>query len=200
MKKIVIVLALLVAVVQGRNGMVDLTPEADTDVATARILGDGEQCDVYISSDDSVSTTCRTMVNSRGVRIFCTRRKSVCKTLDEVRAFLLPQDGEYTQTTASYQDCLDGATSTLAMRKCNAKELAYQDDRLNANYQAAMRHISAREKTILRKAQRAWIRYRDSKCQSEGLEMRGGSGEYLLIGGCLVDETRKRADELRRMF
>ena len=30
--------------------------------------------------------------------------------------------------------------------------------------------------------------------------MRGGTGEGLLIAGCLADETKSRAEELRRIY
>jgi len=40
----------------------------------------------------------------------------------------------------------------------------------------------------------------NSKCEAEGRDMRGGTGEALLIVGCLADETKSRAEELRRIY
>jgi uncharacterized protein YecT (DUF1311 family) len=176
-----------------QNGLFDLTPQIDSDVATAQIRGGGEYCNVDIYSDGSINTSCRTMINSRGKRIYCTKHKRICKTLDEVRAFL------FDNPTSTYQSCFDHASSTHAMRRCNAQELAYQDGRLNTYYHDAMRRLSKSEQDTLRQAQRAWITYRDKKCEAAGREMRGGTGEYLLIEGCLIDETRKRAEELREI-
>jgi len=45
-----------------------------------------------------------------------------------------------------------------------------------------------------------WIKYRDSKCEAEAAPMEGGTGEMLLMSGCLVDTTRLRADELKTMI
>ncbi len=96
-----------------------------------------------------------------------------------------------------YQACFDNATNNHAMIQCTHKELAYQDARLNRYYKRAMRRLEPDEKKRLRKAQRAWIAFRDLECEFEGRQMRGGSAEPLLIGGCLVDMTWKRADELQ---
>jgi len=35
----------------------------------------------------------------------------------------------------------------------------------------------------------------NSKCEAEGRDMRGGTGEGLLILGCLADETKSRVEE-----
>lgn len=49
----------------------------------------------------------------------------------------------------------------------------------------------------LRKAQRAWIAYRDAACEYEGFDARGGSMEPMLVSGCLARLTRLRTLELR---
>jgi uncharacterized protein YecT (DUF1311 family) len=43
------------------------------------------------------------------------------------------------------------------------------------------------------KAQRAWITLRDTTCDVEGIEMMNGTGEGLIIAGCLGKMTRERA-------
>ncbi len=52
----------------------------------------------------------------------------------------------------------------------------------------------------LRKAQRAWIEYRDAFCDFEGFQARGGSLEPMLQFNCLARVTKVRADELRQML
>jgi uncharacterized protein YecT (DUF1311 family) len=86
------------------------------------------------------------------------------------------------------------------MKICNNNELEYQDGLLNRYYRQTMRRLSNNEKQKLKKAQRAWIKYRDAKCDAEGKEMRGGTGESLLIGACLVETTKLRAKELKDMI
>lgn len=49
------------------------------------------------------------------------------------------------------------------------------------------------------KAQRAWIVLRDASCDVEGIEMLGGTGEGLLVGGCLGDMTRERVEYIIKL-
>jgi uncharacterized protein YecT (DUF1311 family) len=52
---------------------------------------------------------------------------------------------------------------------------------------------------ILRDAQRAWITFRDKKCDAAGLPMEGGSGAGVLIAGCYLQETARQALWLEEM-
>ena len=52
---------------------------------------------------------------------------------------------------------------------------------------------------VLVKAQRAWIAYRDAQCAVEGQEMRGGSGEPMIVGQCLARLTRERTAYLKKV-
>jgi uncharacterized protein YecT (DUF1311 family) len=49
----------------------------------------------------------------------------------------------------------------------------------------------------LLEAQRAWLRYRDAHCRTEGYQARGGSMEPLLASSCKADLTRKRTEQLK---
>ena len=51
----------------------------------------------------------------------------------------------------------------------------------------------------LRKAQRAWIAYRDANCAYEGYAARGGSMEPMLVNLCLARLTKERTVLLRRL-
>ncbi len=51
----------------------------------------------------------------------------------------------------------------------------------------------------LRKAQRAWIAYRDANCAYEGYAARGGSMEPMLVNLCLARLTEERTVLLRRL-
>ena len=48
-------------------------------------------------------------------------------------------------------------------------------------------------------AQRAWLGFRDAHCRIEGYAMRGGSGEAMLVSGCLAEVTRTRTTQLKAM-
>ncbi len=101
-------------------------------------------------------------------------------------------------TPVTYQTCMDASDgSSHQFRKCTSDELDYQDILLNQYYKQAMQKITESEKSKLRKAQRAWIQYRDANCDVISAPMRGGTGERTLYASCLVDMTTMRANELR---
>ena len=95
--------------------------------------------------------------------------------------------------------CLDNAQSNMAMKQCVYEEYSRQDQKLNAEYQELMvklkKDASDDGKEIIDrviKAERAWIALRDTSCAVEGIDMLGGSGEGLIVGGCLGKLTRER--------
>lgn len=95
--------------------------------------------------------------------------------------------------------CLDNATSNNAMKQCVFAEYQRQDKKLNIEYQELMTTLKKDEsedgKEIVNrviKAERAWITLRDTSCAVEGVEMMNGSGEGLIVGGCLGKLTRER--------
>jgi uncharacterized protein YecT (DUF1311 family) len=51
--------------------------------------------------------------------------------------------------------------------------------------------------TLLRDAQRAWIRYRDLACSAESMLAAGGSMQPALRFGCLERLSRARTEDLR---
>jgi|GEM_PF-3623887 len=76
--------------------------------------------------------------------------------------------GGYIYGDTSYQSCLDNSPQM----GCIIKELKYQDGLLNRYYKQAMQRLDKSEQTRLRKAQRAWMKYRDSKCDAQANEVR----------------------------
>jgi uncharacterized protein YecT (DUF1311 family) len=48
--------------------------------------------------------------------------------------------------------------------------------------------------------QRAWLKYRDAHCVSEGYFARGGSMEPMVINGCLEAVTRARTKQLHELL
>ncbi len=98
-------------------------------------------------------------------------------------------------------NCKDYASlSTHAMLQCEDKDLQRYDRQLNSAYKQLMHKLPPEERTRLKKAEKAWIVYRDLECNFEGFEMRGGSGEALLVQGCLVVQTKNRLKELRQVL
>lgn len=106
-------------------------------------------------------------------------------------------------------DC-ENAMTQMDMNICADRDYQEADVALNAAYKKAI--SAAREMDdgvadlgknyvgaadALKRAQRAWIGYRDGQCEFAGFGARGGSMEPLLVSSCLADLTRKRTDELK---
>ena len=98
-------------------------------------------------------------------------------------------------------------------RESGYRDYADADGELNAAYKKAMaaaqkmdveykdmgeQYVGAVD--ALKRAQRAWIGYRDGQCELAGFEARGGSLEPLLVSSCLADLTRKRTAELKAVY
>ena len=106
-------------------------------------------------------------------------------------------------------DC-DNAETQMAMNICADRDYQDADAALNVAYKEALVAARAADESVkdmgetyvgavdaLKRAQRAWIGYRDGQCELAGFEARGGSMEPMLVSGCLADLTRKRTAELK---
>jgi uncharacterized protein YecT (DUF1311 family) len=104
--------------------------------------------------------------------------------------------------------CLDApdGQSTLGMKTCAGRETAVWDERLNKAYQVLVRGDLGKTdasrdggKTklagadLIRETQRAWITFRDKKCEAAGLPMQGGTGAGVLSTDCYLWETARQA-------
>jgi uncharacterized protein YecT (DUF1311 family) len=121
-------------------------------------------------------------------------------------SFASAQDGE------PEVDC-DNAMAQIEMNICAGRDYQAADMELNAVYKkalAAAQEMDVQAKEMgehyvgavdaLKRAQRAWIGYRDGQCELAGFEARGGSMEPMLVSGCLADLTRKRTAELKTVY
>ncbi|HDS1745753.1 MULTISPECIES: lysozyme inhibitor LprI family protein [Pseudomonas] len=99
----------------------------------------------------------------------------------------------------SYTQCMDKASSTLAMSSCIQAETQLQDARLNRVYKQLMGKLEAEPKKSLRDVQRQWIAYRDGNCKFH-VQASGGTMAQLEGGMCGLDMTRERAAELERVL
>jgi uncharacterized protein YecT (DUF1311 family) len=96
-----------------------------------------------------------------------------------------------------------GGYSTNGMSGCTDRELEWWDDRLNAVYRATRIRLAALDADMpsyapsqveaLKEMQRAWIPFRDAKCQFVASEWTGGSGAGPATLWCLMDETARQA-------
>lgn len=107
--------------------------------------------------------------------------------------------------SAQEVDCAN-AMAQVELTFCAEQDWMAADARLNAVYRlavAAMKQVDAGlprdqrgAEEALRRAQRAWIAYRDAACEAEGWPMHGGSAEAMLIYGCRARLTEDRSRDL----
>jgi len=120
-------------------------------------------------------------------------------------------------STASAQedpplDCADAQTQA-DMNQCSYLDFEKADKVLNAVYKTAVKSAQAADKEAaemgepyvgavdeLKKAQRAWIDYRDGHCEGMSREALGGSMQSMLISGCQARMTEARTKELQDLI
>ena len=109
-------------------------------------------------------------------------------------------------------DCAN-AMSQADMNQCSYMDFEKADKALNAVYKEALASAAEADKQAaemgpdyvgavkaLKKAQRAWIDYRDGHCDGMGYEAVGGSMQPMLISGCQARLTEHRTKELRELI
>jgi uncharacterized protein YecT (DUF1311 family) len=109
-------------------------------------------------------------------------------------------------------DCAN-AMSQADMNYCANQDCEKADKELNAVYKQALQSQVEVDKQAaemgpnyvgavkaLKKAQRAWIDYRDGHCDGVGYEAVGGSMSPMLVSGCLAGLTQNRTKELNDLI
>lgn len=109
-------------------------------------------------------------------------------------------------------DCSNAQTQA-DMNYCASKDFEKADKQLNAVYKQALKSQADLDKEsaginpdyvgavkALKKAQRAWIDYRDGQCEGVGYEAVGGTMQPMLEASCEADLTNKRIKELQELI
>lgn len=93
-------------------------------------------------------------------------------------------------------------TSNAEIQDMNEKGYKVADKELNKVYKVIIKNLKGdkKERNNIKKAQRAWIKYRDTECYAYAAPYRDGTGEYTMISECLWDMTEKRTKQLREHF
>ncbi|HEU5235697.1 MAG TPA: lysozyme inhibitor LprI family protein [Pyrinomonadaceae bacterium] len=107
--------------------------------------------------------------------------------------------GAYTLAQKKPDPCA-GAQSQAEMNICAGKEYKSADAELNQVYQKLSSILNDEEKSQLKEAENAWIRYRDLNCEFVADQYKGGSIRPMIHGLCLADVTRNRTAELRNQI
>ncbi|MBD9373352.1 lysozyme inhibitor LprI family protein [Rhizobium sp. ARZ01] len=140
-----------------------------------------------------------------------TRTSFLCALAAFVCSLFLSSTATLAQDADDDVDCANAVTQ-VDLNICAGKDYAAADAELNRIYREAMKAMEATDKELgslnpayagaldaLKRAQRAWIPYRDGQCELAGFEARGGTLEPMLVAGCLSDLTRKRTEELKSL-
>lgn len=103
------------------------------------------------------------------------------------------------------------AESTVEMTYCADRDFIAADKSLNSTYRRAIRKTRERDldepydarhyEGAMRKAQRAWVGYRDADCKYlKAQEWSGGTGTSAAVLGCMTEKTTSRTRELQERF
>jgi uncharacterized protein YecT (DUF1311 family) len=95
--------------------------------------------------------------------------------------------------------CKDAKT-TLQINECFAKELKKADAEVNRIYHSTLKKLQPDDAAFLRKAQRAWLAYRDAQCEAEHALWGGGTGGPAAWMSCKVELARQRAAEIENTY
>lgn len=93
----------------------------------------------------------------------------------------------------------ENAPSQYEADDCAHKEYVAADAELNKAYnQLASKLEDQEQRAQLKAAELAWIKYRDTNCEFEGLFYKGGTMRPMIESFCKSGMTRARTAELRR--
>ena len=94
----------------------------------------------------------------------------------------------------------EDAKSTLQINECFAKELKKAEAEVNKIYQLTIKKLQPEDVALLRKAQRAWLAYRDAQCEAEHALCGGGTGGPAAWMSCKVELTHQRVAEIQSTY
>ncbi|SRR5712692_7537124 len=94
----------------------------------------------------------------------------------------------------------EDAKSTLQINECFAKELKKAEAEVNKIYQLTVKKLQPDDAALLRRAQRAWLAYRDAQCEAEHALWGGGTGGPAALMSCKVELTRQRVAEIQNTY
>lgn len=97
-------------------------------------------------------------------------------------------------------DPCEDAMTMIEMIDCAQERYQKADDELNEVYQELMSLLENERKELLREAQRAWLKFRDTTADFEASEVEGGSLYPLFHIDTLAFLTEKRVEYLKKVL
>lgn len=117
-----------------------------------------------------------------GIFIFCSLLYSLANASGQ----------QNDMASIKHEHCEEG--NNLENTFCISRELEESNSRLNVVYGTLMNALASPES--LRRAQRAWIAFRDAECMFKNRGMQGGSGYNFSVDLCLMRLTEQRISAL----
>jgi uncharacterized protein YecT (DUF1311 family) len=97
---------------------------------------------------------------------------------------------------AAQPECLNSSPTQLAMDQCVGRAMKASDQKLNETYKALLAKVSKNGADRLRKAQRAWVAWRDAQCEFNTMGTSGGSINSSMYGLCIDELTQEQTHRL----
>jgi uncharacterized protein YecT (DUF1311 family) len=95
-----------------------------------------------------------------------------------------------------HADCTD-KQSDADIKSCLQQEYEKSDKELNVTYSQLMAKLDPEGKEMLKKAQKAWIQYRDADAEFSAHRNKGGTFAGIASLGTLGDLTARRVKDLK---
>jgi uncharacterized protein YecT (DUF1311 family) len=94
-------------------------------------------------------------------------------------------------------DPCPNAQTQQELNQCAGKAYKAADGELNQVYRKVVAMLDAEQRSQLKVAQTAWLKYRDAHCEFVADQYKGGSMRPMIHAFCLADVTRDRTTELK---
>lgn len=94
----------------------------------------------------------------------------------------------------------EAAQTQADMNICWGNEYKKADATLNKTYQQLAAMLDDEQKTQLKNAENAWLKYRDANCEFVADQYKGGSIRPMIAALCLAGVTNNRNTELKNQI
>lgn len=93
-------------------------------------------------------------------------------------------------------DCKRPQLTQASMTQCTGEAFSATDKESNMIYNTLMSKYNASNGVLLKKAEVAWLAYRDAECQYETSPSEDGSIHPMVVTQCWQEKTKARIKEL----
>jgi uncharacterized protein YecT (DUF1311 family) len=92
------------------------------------------------------------------------------------------------------------AQTQVEMNEIAHNDFKKADAELNKVYKKVIEVLDVGEKQLMIKAQKDWLKFRDSHCKFEIEQFKGGSIQPLIYSTCLTERTNARIEDLKTIL